>query len=162
MQSLRHAPHRLGPPDRPGARTPSGVFPGGRLSGSRLHRPPTHRRHRTEPRPELLRLQKTHLSRNGLPAMPGQLLYKLGHARAFLQRLPPVAVDTPMEMSALLTEPSSPQRQPSVICNVLSAHQERWLSPTKPPHLNSRLPADRPDTAASAELSSSTPTLREL
>ncbi len=50
---------------------------GGLFSGSRLPPPPppsSRRRHRNEPRVELLRLQKTYPSRNGLPAMPSQLL----------------------------------------------------------------------------------------
>ncbi len=61
MQSLRHAPHRLGPQDRPGRRASIAVFSlrGGRLSGSRLLPPPTRRRHRIEPRFELLHLRKT-------------------------------------------------------------------------------------------------------
>ncbi len=43
----------------------------GTLSGSRLPPPRTYRRHRIEPWAELLHLQKTHPSRNGLHAIPG-------------------------------------------------------------------------------------------
>ncbi len=48
---------------------------------------------------ELLHLQKTHPSRNGLPAMPGQLLHNRVTQATSLQRLPPVAADQLMEMS---------------------------------------------------------------
>ncbi len=59
----------------------------------------TRRRHRAENRAKLLGLPKTLSSRNGHPAMPSQLLYKWVTQGTFLQRLPPVAVDPPMEMS---------------------------------------------------------------
>ncbi len=50
---------------------------GGKLiSGSRLPPPPhTRQRRQNEPRAELLRLQETHPSRNGLHAMPRQILH---------------------------------------------------------------------------------------
>ncbi len=60
---------------------------------------PTRRRYRAEPRAELLRLPKTLSSRNGLPAMPGQLLYKRVTQATFLHRLLPGTADPPMEMS---------------------------------------------------------------
>ncbi len=108
MQSVRHAPHRLGPPDRPGRRTSIAVIslvrdafaavvsllllPVGDIE--------------LNPRAQLLRLQKTHSSRSRLPAIPGQLLYKRATQATFLQRLPPVSADPPMKMS-----PSSPSAQ---------------------------------------------------
>ncbi len=99
MQSLRHAPHRLGSPYRPGRRISIAVFRlGGRVSGSRLPPPHTRRRHRIEPWAELLHLQKTHPLRNGLLAIPGHLLHKRVPQAASLQRLPPVAADKLMEM----------------------------------------------------------------
>ncbi len=60
MQSLRHAPHRLGPPDRPGRTTSIAVFsPWGDAFLAIVSRPPpTRPRHRTESRAELLPVRR--------------------------------------------------------------------------------------------------------
>ncbi len=81
-------------------------FAQGRLiSGSR-------RRHRTQLRTELLRLRKAHPSRDGLPAMPRQLLHNRFTQAIFLQRLPPLATDPPKEMlPPRRTRPSSQSTQ---------------------------------------------------
>ncbi len=107
MQSLRHAPHRLGPPDRPGRRTAITVLShrGKLISSSRLPPPPpppphTRQRRRNEPRAELLCLQKTHPSRNGLPAMPGQILHNKARHVISWQRLPPLATEPTSQETA--------------------------------------------------------------
>ncbi len=72
---------------------------GGHLSGSRLPASPTRRRYRTEPRTKLLRLQKTHPSRDGVLVMPCQFLHIRFTQATFLQHLPPHATDPTMEVS---------------------------------------------------------------
>ncbi len=120
MQSLRHAPHRLDPLDRPGRRTSIAVFS---LRGDAIPAvvsllPLPAGDIELNPRAELLRSQKTHSSRNGLPAMPGQLLHKRATHATFLQRLPPVSAAPPMEMSPT-RGPRPPHRAPttSTVCD---------------------------------------------
>ncbi len=131
MRLLRHAPHRLGPREE----LPLLFF---RLEGMPFRQSspsPTRRGHRTEPRAELLRLQKAHSSRNGLPAMPSQLLHKRVTQAFFLQGLPPAAADPPMEMPPT-RGPGLPTRAPttSAICD---SCQQLWY---QTPHMcHSRL-----------------------
>ncbi len=80
------------------SRTPLPFFNYWRLlSGSCLPASPIRRRHRIEPRIELLHLEKTHPSRDGRPAMPRQFLHIRFKQVIFLQRLPPLTTDPPME-----------------------------------------------------------------
>ncbi len=84
-------------------------------------------RRRFEPRAELLHLQKTYPSRNGQPAMPGQILPKLVMQTTSQQPLPPVAADQLIELS--FTRGPRPTLQST--CHVnhlrqLSTANSRW------------------------------------
>ncbi len=172
-----HAPHRVGPPDRPGRRTSIAVFSqrGDLFRQSSPPPLPTRRRHRTEPRAELLRSRETHPSRDGFPAMPGQLLYKQVSQSTFLQGPPHRAPPRRTSATAVVANPhwyQTPRMRrsrlstPCTLCKEMqwplhSPGQVDVSSPIKLPLGDSRGSADHPDTATRAQ-PTSTPLLREL